>query len=109
MWEHLYITILDSNYFGKIVIIMHSVVSVVFVFVVLIFAVVLFVVFIFFVVIFDMVLSVVVPILNVIITFFNKKCPVPKLQKGNRNFTDLRYGRKDIISPSTPIFAAIKV
>ena len=28
--------------------------------------------------------------------------------KGNRPTADLRYGGKDTISPSTPIFAAIK-
>ena len=28
--------------------------------------------------------------------------------KGNRTIADLRYGGKDIISPSTPIFAPIK-
>ena len=28
--------------------------------------------------------------------------------KGNRPTADLRYGEKDSISPSTPIFAAIK-
>ena len=37
------------------------------------------------------------------------QCPSPFLnKKGNRTTADLRYGEKDIISPSTLIFAPIK-
>ena len=34
--------------------------------------------------------------------------PLSTITKGNRAIADLRYGGKDIISPSTLIFAPIK-
>ena len=44
------------------------------------------------------------------IVTIGKKCSEKgmKRYKGNHNFTDLRYGGKDSISPSTLIFAATK-